>query len=195
MGIVAVWLAVGSASAADWYERGHGRAPTGGKVYICHGYTCRIVTPVQLTPGELKRIARPMAGVADAAAERAALAKSVQLFEQIVGARVGTAGDLPGMQFGRGADGQMDCIDEATNTMSLLLVLQRAGYLRHHRVLEPKGRGFFLDGRYPHATAAVADTLSGASWAIDSWPGANGEPPLIQPLADWFKSRSGANPS
>jgi hypothetical protein len=62
-------------------------------------------------------------------------------------------------------------------------------------VLQPRARGFLLDGRYPHATAVVAETGSGAKWAIDSWPRRNAEPPVIQPLSEWFRSRGGALPS
>ena len=41
------------------------------------------------------------------------------------------------------------------------------GYLRHHRVEAPSARGFFIDGRYPHATAVLTDTDSGERWAVD----------------------------
>jgi hypothetical protein len=182
-------------SAADWYERGHGRAPVGNRVFVCHGYTCRVVTPVTFSATELASIAGALVGgVPDAAAERAAVGTAVQTFEAIVGARIGTSGDLAGMQFGRGSDDQLDCIDEATNTTSLLLLLAGHGYLRHHSVREPSARGFFLDGRYPHATAVLAENGMGATWAIDSWPRANAEPPVIQPLPEWKRARAGELP-
>jgi hypothetical protein len=181
---------------ADWYDRDHGRAPSGTRVFVCHGYTCRIVTPVTFSAAELAAIAGPLVtGVADPAAEREVLGQAVQIFETIVGGRIGTSADLPGMQFGQGTDDQMDCIDEATNTTSLLLMLAKHGYLRHHEVKEPSARGFFLDGRYPHATAVLAETGSGEKWAIDSWPRANALPPIIQPLSEWRRSRIGALPS
>jgi hypothetical protein len=179
-----------SASALSWYSRGHGRAPHGDRVSICHGYSCRLVTPVRFTPAEIAKIAGPLVkGVPDAAAERKALSGVVQRFEVIVGAHVGTSGDLPRMQFGRAKPDQMDCIDEATNTTSLLLFLTAHGYLKHHDVLEPAQRGFFLDGRYPHATAVLSVKGTRAKWAIDSWPRANGEPPVIQPLPVWRRDR------
>lgn len=181
-----------SAQADDWFSRGHGHAPTEDKVFVCHGYTCRIVTPVRFGPADIATIAGSLAeGVPDGAAEREAISRSVQQFETIVGARTGTASDLPGMQFGKGADDQMDCIDEATNTTSLLMFLASHGLLRHHKVEEPTARGFFLDGRYPHATAVLTDTASGMKWAIDSWPRANALPPVIMPLKEWRRSRVG----
>jgi hypothetical protein len=181
---------VSTAHADDWFSRGHGSPPTKDRIYVCHGYTCRIVTPVRFSDSDIAQIAGGLAkGTKDAAAERDAISKSVQVFETIVGARIGTSGDLPGMQFGQGVDGQMDCIDEATNTTGLLLFLAAHGYLKHHRVEPPSARGFFIDLRYPHATAVLTDTVSGEKWAVDSWPRANAEPPVIMLLKDWKRER------
>ena len=181
-----------SAHADDWFSRGHGFPPTKDHVYVCHGYTCRIVTPIRFSPAEIERIAGGLAkGAKDASAERDAVSRSVQAFETIVGARIGTARDLPGMQFGQGTDDQMDCIDEATNTTGLLLFLESHGFLKHHRVEAPSARGFFIDGRYPHATAVLTDLQSGERWAIDLWPRANALPPVIMRLAEWKRSRVG----
>jgi hypothetical protein len=183
-------------AAPDWFAEHGVTPPKGERVYICHGYTCRIVTPVTLTAAELAAISEPLkVKLADAGAERQAISEAVQSFEKLVGKRVGTAADLPGMQFGSNRPDQMDCIDEATNTTSLLMLLASRGHLRHHRVLQPAGRGFFLDGRYPHATAVVAEVAGGTKWAIDSWPRANAKPPLIQLLSQWRRSRTGALPS
>jgi hypothetical protein len=185
-------LAVDSAFALDWFSRGHGRAPEGNRVNVCHGYMCRIVTPVDLSAADISRIAGDLSrGAADDAGERRAVSRAVQAFERIVGARIGTADDLPGMQFGQGKPDQMDCIDEATNTTSLLVLLAAHGYLRHHQVEEPASRGFFLDGRYPHATAVLSVNGSGEKWAIDSWPRANAEAPVVLPLAEWRRLRRG----
>lgn len=190
-GFLAVaFIILATSAEADWYSRGHGHPPTANKVYVCHGYTCRIVTPVTFTPAELASIASSLKReAATPGEERAAISKAVQTFEKIVGARIGTDADLPAMQFMQGADDQMDCIDEATNTTSLLLMLSENGYLRRHNVEPPSARGFFLDGRYPHATAVLAERAGGERWAVDSWPRANGEPPVIQRLSEWKRSR------
>ena len=183
----------GAAHADDWFSRGHGRAPTVDEIFVCHGYTCRIVTPVRFSADDIAKIAGALAdgSLQDGAAEREALSLTVQAFETIVGARIGTSADLPGMQFGQGADNQMDCIDEATNTTGLLLFLAGHGYLRHHSVEAPSARGFFIDGRYPHATAVLTDKDSGERWAVNSWPRANALPPVIMPLKEWKRSRVG----
>jgi hypothetical protein len=183
-------------AARDWYEARGTPPPNGNRVYVCHGYSCRVVTPVTLSAAEVKQIAAPLVPAApNPATERDALSRAVQIFETLVGRRVGTSGDLAEMQFGRGGRGQMDCIDEATNTTSLLRMLAQAGHLKHHHVLQPSARGFFLDGRYPHATAVLAEIDANTKWAIDSWPRANGQAPVIQKLSEWMRSRRGVPPS
>jgi hypothetical protein len=79
----------------------------------------------------------------------------------------------------------MDCIDEATNTTSLLLVLQDRGLLAYHSVERPQSRGLFIDGRYPHTTAVIVEKRTGSAWAIDPWPRAPGQQPDILPLERW----------
>lgn len=197
MRFIGMLLAVGVLSAAppalarDWFDIRGVPPPQADRIHVCHGYTCRITSPVRFSAADIETIAgRLEKGTTDAADERAAVSDAVQAFEKIVGGRIGTSADLPKMQFGQGADDQMDCIDEATNTTALLRLLAHHGYLRHHKVLQPTARGFFLDGRYPHATAVLAENGSGAKWAIDSWPRANAEPPLIQPLSEWKRARS-----
>jgi hypothetical protein len=183
---------VGPAFATDWFEQRGVPPPGTDRVYVCHAYTCRMSTPVRFNESDLARLTEPLAaGATDAAAERAALGKVEQIFEEIIGARIGTSGDLAKMQFGQGNPSQMDCIDEATNTASLLRLLDARGLLHHHKVLQPVARGFFIDGRYPHATAVVQELDTGTKWAIDSWPRANAEPPVIQLLSKWRRARSG----
>ena len=85
-----------------------------------------------------------------------------------------------------GVPGQMDCVDEASNTTSLLMFAQMHGLLKHHRIHSPVARGFFLDFRYPHATAVVTDIKSGKKFAVDSWKYDNGVFPDIKPLDVWM---------
>ena len=179
------------AQALEWFDLRGAPPPNGSRVYVCHGYSCRIVSPVTFSEAELAKIGSGLAQATDAASERAAISSAVQVYETIVGARIGTSADLAKMQFGQGEDNQMDCLDEATNTTSLLILLAEHGYLKRHEVREPSARGFFLDGRYPHATAVLAEQGTGERWAIDSWPRANAEPPVIQLLSEWKRARSG----
>lgn len=177
-------------SHGDWYQARSASPPSGNRVYVCHGYGCRYTTPVSLSAGELATIMVPLqAEFAAPGQERAALSLSVQAFEKIVGQRVGTASDRGRTDIGGGDKSQMDCIDEATNTTSLLLLLQSRGALKHHTVMHPAARGFFLDLRYPHATAVLAEKAGGETWAIDSWPDDNGKPPMVQQLDKWLADR------
>ena len=177
-------------SHGDWYEARSASPPAGNKVYVCHGFGCLYTTPVSFSEAELATITAPLrAKFAGPAQERAALARSVQAYEKIVGRRIGTGSDRGGFEVGGGDKSQMDCIDEATNTTSLMLLLESRGALRHHKVMHPVARGFFLDGRYPHATAVLGEKAGGAKWAIDSWPDDNGKPPVVQRLDTWLASR------
>jgi hypothetical protein len=180
----------------DWYAARGAPPPSGNRVYVCHGYGCRVVSRVTLSPAEIAAIAGPLQlGAKDAEAERAAISGAVQRYETIVGPRIGTSGDRATMDFGRGDASQMDCIDEATNTTSLLVLLEEHGHLRHHGVGRPVARGILIDGRYPHATAVLVETdeggAGGDSWAVDSWPEPNGGAPLILPLQTWMRSSGG----
>ncbi len=53
--------------------------------------------------------------------------------------------------------------------------------------MAPIARGFFLDGRYPHATAVIKEKASGKQHAVDSWVHDNGVYPEIKPLSVWLK--------
>lgn len=177
-------------SHGGWFEERDVQLPQGNKVFICHAFTCGRVTPVQFTEAEIDQLKAPFGKpLASAAEERKAVSEAVQNFERIVGRKIGTSGDRGGLEFGGGDPSQMDCIDEATNTTSLLLLLSQKGALKFHEVARPVARGFFLDGRYPHATAVLREKGSKRSWAIDSWPIANAEPPVIQDLSVWIVSR------
>mgnify|MGYP006292403543 FL=1 len=108
--------------------------------------------------------------------------------EKRVAPTVGSEGDVGGLDlWNAGKRGQMDCIDEAANAASYLLLAEKRGYLRHHTVGRPVARGFFLDGRYPHATAVIREKKTGEAFAVDSWREANGAPPVVMPLSEWFE--------
>jgi len=171
-----------------WYVAHGGLAPSGDRVYVCHAFGCARRTAVTLAPADIKRLAGFLAaGRASAAAERAAIAVAVGWLETRIAPAVGSAGDVGGLDLhNAGVPGQMDCLDEATNTTSYLLVLEAHGLLRHHRVAKPVARGFFLDGRYPHATAVVVELRSGTAYAVDSWPKGNGVRPDVMLLDKWF---------
>jgi hypothetical protein len=171
--------AAGPAAAAD--------APA--EVVVCHGYGCLYRTQVHFDARDMARLRSiVVAGRASATAERNALGKAVQWFEVTVGPLAGTSHDKAKGDVLLVPDpGQEDCIDESTNTTTLLKLIESRGWLAYHRVGATKERGFLLDGRYPHNTATVYDKATGKRWAIDSWTHANGVFPDIMPIEVWVK--------
>lgn len=171
-----------------WYAANQAVPPTATRVVVCHGFGCVRHTPVTLSPKNLRTYKTILArGRASPAAERKAIAEAIAWMEKTVAPTVGSANDVAGLDLrNAGVVGQMDCIDESTNTTSYLLLAEKQGFLTHHTVVRPVARGFFLDGRYPHATAVVNEIETGRPYAIDSWPHANGERPDVMPLDEWF---------
>jgi hypothetical protein len=186
--IVTACASQSTSEATGWFGTHDGVPPKPNKVYICHGFGCAYKTPVEYSRQDLTRLRAILAsGRASPDAERQAIAKAVVWQERRVASTVGSQEDIGGFDIeNAGVSGQMDCIDESTNTTSLLLVAQRHKMLRHHRVSSPVARGFFLDGRYPHATATVTEKKSGTVYAVDSWVHKNGKRPDIMPIERWL---------
>ncbi|MEW9805278.1 hypothetical protein [Mesorhizobium marinum] len=159
--------------------------PASKAISVCHGYGCSFRSKLVLGPGDYSRIQAIMrAGARSPAAERAALKRAVQYFEersaQVIGVR-----DNPKAAFGAARiKGQMDCIDESSNTTAFLHYLAGRGFLKFHKVGSKVSRGFFLDGRYPHWTAIVIDPR-GVRWVVDSWYAPTGGAPDIFPYEEW----------
>ncbi len=159
---------------------------------VCHGNSCRDITTLALDAAQRRTLAalfdKPPP---DAASERARLATAIAAMERWVGARTGTDRDLGGTFPGFGLPGQMDCIDESTNTTSYLTLFASRGWLRFHRV-EPRMTRGFLPFAWPHTTAVIREIGTGRRYAVDSWFLDNGQPPFIVPLKIW---RHGWKPS
>jgi hypothetical protein len=156
-----------------------------GRLDVCHGFGCHFKSKLALGVADGKRLSRIMAaGAASPKAERAAVSEAVRFYEdraaRVVGVRDRPKSDAS--QFGK--RGQMDCIDESSNTRSLLVYLERRGLLKHHHVDRNVTRGFLIDGRYPHSTAVLREK-SGKKWTVDSWYEPAGGRPDIMPLSEW----------
>ncbi|MCV6574204.1 MAG: hypothetical protein OIF58_00555 [Cohaesibacter sp.] len=174
-----------------WVETTKMRMPTEKALYICHGFGCKLNYAFQPNAQDLEIVTQIMQdGQATAEAEREALGKAIQYFETRLGPLIGSDKDKGGLDLtSSGIAGQMDCIDEASNSTSYLLYLQMHDLLTHHRVSSPVARGFFLDGRYPHATSVVRQKQGKRHYAIDSWVKDNGVFPVIMPLEAWFQEK------
>lgn len=182
--LLAAAVSAGCTSVSSNYTGAITRADA-GRIYACSGFNCTYKTRIAVGPQAAERFAAIMApGRAGPQAERRAIAAAVRHFEEMTVATVGVR-DAPKSVLGQsGQKGQMDCIDESTNTRSLLRYLAARGLLRHHEVEANVSRGFFVDGRYPHATAVIRDP-SGRRWAVDSWYEPAGGSPDIMPLDEW----------
>jgi hypothetical protein len=158
----------------------------------CQNYGCAVVKNVKLDQGDWGKIEKVFGPKAKTAGqEREKIAKTIGAFENIVGPITGTQGDREGT-FLQTGDGQLDCVDESTNTMIYMTLLQQAGLIRFHDVEQPQVRYPILSGRgWMHQTAVLTETKTGAQYAIDSWFEDNGAPAYVVPLEEW---RNGWHP-
>jgi hypothetical protein len=184
--ILALGAASGCTSTSSNFT-GSMTVPKATRIVACHGHNCTFKTSVELDAAAQKRFADIMApGASSAEAERAAIGKADQYYEELAFAAIGIR-DQPISGFSTsGKRGQMDCIDESTNTRSLLRYLEARGLLKYHAVQSNVSRGLMVDGRYPHSTAVIRDKATGIDWVVDSWYAEMGGAPDIFLLKDWL---------
>lgn len=163
--------------------------PTREKFSICHGHTCRFVVDASLSQEQWNTISAAFADDSGGAAgERAVLARIVGLMETMVGAQTGTGGDLAQNHTRHGQSGQLDCIDESSNTLTYLTLLEDGKLLRWHRVGARLNRGpYTLVMQAPHSAAGISEIATGDRYAVDSWFGDNGDPALVVPYGAWSR--------
>lgn len=182
---LALLLALISAGArADVFVRDDIIADPAPELFtLCYDNGCRSLGHVSLTPqqwDEVRTIFFPVP--LEGAKERERIQAAIALMEMFAGTATGTSSDKGGT-INSGA-GQMDCIDESTNTTLYLTLFQKYGLLRLHRVEDRATRGWFISG-WPHTTAVIREKENNSLWAVDSWFLDNGEPPFILPLEVW----------
>jgi hypothetical protein len=166
--------------------------PTPARFAYCRDNTCETIKVLSFDPAEWAAVTAPLAEpAADAADERVQIAETVAVFEQRAGAKAGTTTDIGGTIKGFFHPGQLDCIDETSNTNTLLAMLERDGLLRWHRRGEHATRLVILSDGVPHFTATVVENASGQIYAVDSWFRDNGLPADVVPLEVW---QAGWNP-
>ena len=124
--------------------------------------------------------------------ERRAIAYAIALIEKQVGAKLGIK-DRAGMEFGGTGDPtQQDCVDEATNTTSYLLVLQSNGLLKYHTVTVPMTKGDLLKaytaGRSGEILAALDRGDPGEEDRAEVMPSIPGSTPMAR-TPRWSRSR------
>jgi len=159
--------------------------PTPAKYTVCHGNSCRLHTEVSLSAAEWAQVRALFdPAPADARAERHQIALATGLLEILTGRQAGTLEDAPGMGVHWNPDGQLDCIDEATNSTAYMRMMAADGLIRFHDIGLPANR-FVISAWGPSNTATITERASGKVYAVDSYFRANGEPADILPLDVW----------
>jgi len=160
--------------------------PTPAKFSICHGNSCRLRSQISLSAAEWAQV-RALFDPApdDARTERQRIARATGLLEILVGGQAGTLDDAPGMGVHWNPDGQLDCIDEATNSTEYLRMMAADGLIRFHDVGLPANR-FVVTAWGPSNTATIRERATGKVFAVDSYFRANGQPSDILPLDVWM---------
>lgn len=165
-------------------------APIGNTVTVCSAHGCQHHTPFTFTDADLKRIALILErerSQDSPEAERKAIGQAIAWIERRVGRATGTDRDRAGLGIlGSNDRSQQDCVDEATNTTSYLLVMERAGLLHHHKVARPYAKGNLIMGKWLHWSAMIAERATGRKFAVDSFFYANGKPPIIMAADRWY---------
>lgn len=159
--------------------------PTPTAFSVCHDLSCHAVSDLSFNDSEWEQVTALFIPAAEnAEIERQQVMQAIALLEQLVGQKVGTSVDLPKNRLIGSRKGQLDCIDEATNTTVYLRMLETESLLRWHQTAPRTSRGVLI-GRAPHNTATLIDTQSAIRYAVDAWYFNNGEPPAIITLDSW----------
>lgn len=152
---------------------------------ICQGGGCVHSDALSLMPAEWENVIRIFTPSPQTAEdERAAIAQAIGMLEDMVGTKIGTAADRAGTFNNSDYQHQQDCNDEAINSTTYMRLMQQAGLIRLHEILDTRTRNFFLTG-WPHSTAVIREITTQAEYAVDSWFYDNSYPATIVPMAQW----------
>ncbi|WP_245652745.1 hypothetical protein [Methylophilus rhizosphaerae] len=180
-------LLVGMPARADLQDinRIYHTEPSLAAFEICQGGGCAHSDMLQLSQPEWENVLRIFTSQSETAEqERARIAAAIGMLEDIVGTKTGTAADRAGTFGNSEYQHQQDCNDEAINSTTYMRLMQQAGLIRFHTILDTRTRKFFFSG-WPHTTAVIRENDSNAEYAVDSWFYDNGHPATIVPMAQW----------
>lgn len=165
----------------QWYAERGASLPINEHPIYCHGYGCEFQTPIPISDADFAELQKIFAAHSGSAVEeRKAISQSVQWWERhaspLLGGPPRVRGDTQPHR-----PGQTDCLDEATNSTTILFYLERHKFLKYHKVERPEARGMFL---FSHATALIQE-IGGQAWAVDMWMYDMGDPPDMPTYAEW----------
>jgi hypothetical protein len=177
-----------SREIAQMYAAVEMAPPTVRQMTVCYGFVCRLRLVLAFSPGERAELTGIMAkGRGSAAEERKAIQQAFVWFDHRVGREAGTTRRVARADFrSLDASHNFDCFDTTRNAVSLLLIFQEWGVLRHHTVSDPRYRGNVLVGQTPHNTAVLTERAGGRSWVVDMWTTRFGQVPDVMPLERWL---------
>lgn len=172
------------AGIAKWYRDRGATTPMADRPVYCHGYGCEFQTPVPIDAAALSTLQRMFAGhQSTAAEERKAISEAVRWWERRASPLTGGPPRKHGSDITQAHRlGSTDCIDEATNSTSILLILEQHGLLKFHTVQRPASRGYIVNA---HSTAVIQEK-GGEAWVVDMWMHDMGEAPDIMTLTQWY---------
>jgi hypothetical protein len=175
----------GDDEARGWARERGIAMPASDRLPYCHGFGCEFKTSVPFSEADIAHLKRLFDGHrASPADERVAIDLADRWWEKKADGVIGAAPDRRGSELADAhRPGQTDCIDEATNTTTLLSFLENNGRMRFHNTRRPESRGAFL---YAHATAVITDKTTGIDWVADSWMRDSGDRIDVMPLEKWF---------
>ncbi len=154
---------------------------------LCHGFGCSQRSKVSLSQKEWKRATNPLRKTPKTAnQERKNLLKSMALIETAVQQSSGLSPDFGGARTFENDEHQMDCLDETINASQYLKFIAQEHLLKFHTVADPVHRGYFVDGMWPHNSAAIHDSKTGEIYAIDTYYSDNGGKAYAVDLDTWL---------
>ena len=161
--------------------------PTPASYRVCFGNSCRLHDKVSLTPEQWQQVRAVFdPPPADALAERQTVALAIAVLERFTGEQTGTSDDAPGMGVHLNPDGQLDCIDESTNSTAYLRMMAADGLIQFHDIGFPAHR-FVLSAWGPSNTATMRENATSKRYAVESYFRENGEPAYVMPLDVWIE--------
>ncbi len=161
------------------------QTPTLSQFEVCQGGGCAQSNLLGISEAEWVSVTQLFKAKANSASEeRQQISQAIGELERIIGAKNGTSTDLAGTFDNANVPGQLDCNDEAINTTTYLRLLKSNGLIPFHEIEDTRTRNFFFTG-WPHTTAVIHETKTGARFAVDSWFYDNGHAATIVPFATW----------
>jgi len=163
---------------------------TPSNISVCSRYGCKNITQVSIDGQTWAKLTNRFNEIdLHPANERALLAEYIADIEKVIGRKTNTNFDVGGtfnvfLPTRQAKSDQMDCIDESTNTLTYLRLLDAEGKLRSHEIVGLVSRGGLLAG-YPHTAVLILDVANNEKYVVDSWFYNNGRPAVVLPYKTW----------